>query len=148
MSVVEACNSASFLRCQRVVKPPVVVMRGIRSLSRVSTGDSDIPSCWERKCRLAFELLQGNQALHRVRGTQCPFPLRQQTQGPSHIPIGERSLRLRCLWKVGIPLELKPGNQLSSRHDFGKMELFLSCSAELGVPLDLSRCSQGISGVA
>ena len=57
-SPVEACNSAFLLRCQRGVKPPVMMRQGIRALSRVSTGDSDIPSCWERKYRLAFESLQ------------------------------------------------------------------------------------------
>ena len=147
-SPVEACNSAFLLRCQRGVKPPVEMRQGTWALSRVSTGDSYIPSCWERKHGLAFESLQGNQDLLRVRGTWCPFHLRQQTQGPSHIPIAERSLLLRCLWKVGIPLESKPGNQLSSRDGLGNMELYLSCSAELGVPLDVGQCSRGISGVA
>ena len=28
--------------------------------------------------------------------------LRQQTQGPSYIPIAYRNLLLRCDWKVGI----------------------------------------------
>ena len=59
-SPVEACNSAFLLRCQRGVKPPVVMRRGTRALSRVSTGDSDIPPCWERKCGLAFESLHGH----------------------------------------------------------------------------------------
>ena len=147
-SPVEACNSPFLWRCQRDVKPPVEMRRGTRALSRVSTGHSDIPSCCERKHRLEFESLQGNQALPRVRGTRCPFHLRQQTQGPSHIPIAERSLLLRCLWKVGIPLESKPGSQLSSWDDLGYTELFSSCCAEVGVPLDLGRCSRGISGVA
>ena len=31
---------------------------------------------------------------------------------------------MRCLWKVGIPLELKPGNQLSSEVDLGYTKLF------------------------
>ena len=50
--------------------------------------------------------------------------MRLQNQGPSHIPIAERSLLLRCLWKIGIPLELKPGNQLSSRVNLGYRENF------------------------
>ena len=70
------------------------------------------------------------------------IPFEQQTQGTSYITIAERSLLLRCLWKVGIPLESKPGNQLSSQDDLGYMELFSSCYAELGVPLDLGRCSR------
>ena len=62
-SPVEACNSAVLWRCERVVKPPVEMRWGTRPLSRVSTGHSDIPSCCEKKQRLAFESLQGNQAL-------------------------------------------------------------------------------------
>ena len=60
LSPVQAWNSALLLRCQMGVKPHVVMRRGSRPLSRVSTGDSDIPSCWERKHGLAFESLQGN----------------------------------------------------------------------------------------
>ena len=147
-SPVETCKSAFLWRCQRDANPPVEMRWGTKALSRVSTGHSDTPSCCERKHRLAFESLQGNQALPQVRETRCPLHLRQQTQGTSHIPIAERSLLFRCLWKVGIPLVLKPGNQLSSRDDLGYTELFSSCCAELGVPLDVGRCSRGISGVA
>ena len=136
-SPVEACNSAFLLRCQRGVKTPVEKRRGTRALSRFSTGDSDIPSCCERKHQLAFESLQGNQALPQGRGARCPFHLTQHTQGNSLIPIAERSLLLRCIWKVGIPLESKPGNQFSSRNDLGYTELFLRCCSELSVPLNL-----------
>ena len=62
--------------------------------------------------------------------------------------IAEGSLVLRSLWKVGLPLQLKPGNQLLSQHDMGCTELSSSCCAEIGVPLDLRRVSPGISGVA
>ena len=48
-SPVEACNYTVLLRCQMGVEPPVVMRRGTRALSRVSTGDSDYPPCWERK---------------------------------------------------------------------------------------------------
>ena len=109
-SPVEACNSSFLQRCHRSVKPPVEKRPGNRAFSSVSTGHSHIPSCCERNHGIAFESLQANQALPPVRGTQCPFHLRQQTQGPSHMPIAERSLLLRCLWKVDISLELKPGN--------------------------------------
>ena len=71
--------------------------------------------------------------------------LEAANSGPSNIPIAERSLPLRCLWKVGITLESKPGQQLSSRDDLGYMDLSSSSCAEIGVPLDLGRCSQGIS---
>ena len=52
------------------------------------------------------------------------------------------------LGKVVIPLQSKPGNQLSSQDDMGCTELSSSCGAEIGVPLDFRRVSQGISGVA
>ena len=62
-SPVEACNFAFLLKCQKSVNPPVEMRHGTKALSRVSTGDSDIPSCCERKHGLAFESLQRNQAL-------------------------------------------------------------------------------------
>ena len=49
----------------------------------------------------------------------------QQSQGPSHIPIREGILLLRCFWKVGIPLESKPGNQLSCPVQLWLLEVFL-----------------------
>ena len=55
---------------------------------------------------------------------------------------------LRCLFKVGIPLEFKPGNQLSFREDLGYPDLSSSCCAALRVPLVLVRCFQGFAGVA
>ena len=110
----EALNSACLLRCQMYLRPPVQMKRGTRAFSRVSTGDSDNPSSCEIKDEPAFKPLQGNPAFLRVRASHCPFHLRQQTQGPSHIPIAEGSLLLRCLWKVGIPLQSKPENQISS----------------------------------
>ena len=119
--------------------------RGPRSFSRVTAGDSDIPSSCEMKHEPAFKPLQGNPAFFRVRASLGPLHLRQQIPGLSHIPVAERRLLLRGLWKVGIPLELKPGNQLSSRDDLEYMELSWSSCAEFGVPLDLGRCSRGIS---
>ena len=65
------------------------------------------------------------------------IPLEAATLGPSHIPTSERNLFLRRLQKVGIPLESKPGNQLSSRDDLGITEFFSSCFDELFVSLDL-----------
>ena len=57
-----------------------------------------------------FQLLQGNPAFFWDRAARGPFHLRQETQSPSHIPIAERRLLLRCLWKVGLPLQSKTGN--------------------------------------
>ena len=121
---------------------------GPRAFSRVSTANSNNHSSCELKDEPVFKLLQGNPAFFRVRASRCPIHLRQQTQGPSHIPIAEGSLLLRCLWKFGVPLQSKPENQLSSRDDLQFMELSSSCCAEIGVPLVMSQVSQGISGVA
>ena len=99
--------------------------RGTRSFSKVSTWDSDNPSSWEMEDEPAFQSMQGKLALFRVREFSSPFHFRQHTQGPSHIPIAERSLRLRCLLIVGIPLESKQGNQLSYRVHMGYTEHFL-----------------------
>ena len=143
-----ALNSACLLRCQRDVRPPVQKRQGTRAFSRVSPGVSAIPSSCEMKDDPAFKPLQGNLAFFQVRASWCPFHFRQKTQGPSSIPIAEGSLLLRCLWIVGLPLQSKPGNQLSSRDDMGSRELSSSSCAEIGVSLDLRRVSQGISGVA
>ena len=88
-SPFKALNSDFLSCCQRAVRPLVVMRQGARAFSRVSTGDSDIPSSWEMQDEPAFKSLQGNPALCRVRESQCPFHLRLQTQGPSHIPIAE-----------------------------------------------------------
>ena len=122
--------------------------RGPRAFSSLSTGDSDIPSSCEMRDEPAFKPLQGNLAYIRVRASRCAFHFRQQIQGPSHITIPEGSLLSSCLWKVGIPLQSKPGNHLSSQDELRCMELSSSCCAEIGVPLVLRRVSQGISRVA
>ena len=130
------------------MEPPVQMRLGHRAFSRVSTGNSGLPSSSELKDEPAFKPLQGNQVFYRVRAMGCSFHFIQQTQGPSRIPIAEPSLLLRCLWKVGIPLHSKPGNQLSSLDNLVCSELSSSCCAEIGFPLDLRRVSQGISPVS
>ena len=57
-SPFEALNSACLSRCQRDVRPPVQMRQGPRAFSRVSTGDSDIPSSCEIKDEPAFKPLQ------------------------------------------------------------------------------------------
>ena len=116
-SPFEALNSTHLSRCQRDVKPPVQMRRRPRAFCIVSTGDSDIPSSCEMKDNPGFKPLQENTAFFRVRASRGSFHLRQKTQGPSHIPIAEGKLQLRSLWKVGLPLQSKTGNQLSSRYD-------------------------------
>ena len=116
--------------------------------SRHCTEDSDIPLSCEKKDEAAFKPLQENPTFFRVRASRYPLHLRQQIQGPSHIPIAEGRRLLRCLWKVGRPLQWNPGIQLSSHDDIGCMELSSSFCAEIGVPIDFRRVSQGISVVA
>ena len=77
---------------------------GTSVFSMVSTLDSDIPSSCEMKHEPAFKPLQGNPTLFLDRVSRYPLHLRQQTQGPSDIPIAEGRLLLKCLWKVGLPL--------------------------------------------
>ena len=55
------------------------------------------------------------------------------------------NLHLRCLWKVGSPLQSKTGNQLSYCDDMGCMELSSSCCTEINIHIDLRRVSQGNS---
>ena len=119
-----------------------------RAFSKVSTGDSDIPSSCEMKDELAFQPLQENPGFFRVRASRGPFHLRQKTQGPSHMPITEGKLLLRCLWKVGSPLQLKTGNQLSFWDDMWCMEVSSSCCTEINIHIDLRLVSQGISVVS
>ena len=54
-SPFEALNSACLSMCQRDVRPPVPMSQGFRAFSRVSTGDSDIPSSCEMKEEPAFK---------------------------------------------------------------------------------------------
>ena len=109
-SPFEALNSVCLSRCQRDMRPTVQMRRGPRAFSRVFTGDPSMPSSCEMKDEPAFKPLQGNPAFFPVRASRSPFHLRQQIQGPSQIPIAEGSLLLRCMWKVGLPLQSKPGN--------------------------------------
>ena len=96
----------------------------------------------------AFKAMQGNPTFYQFRESRYPLNLRQQNQGPSHIPVAQGRLLLRCLWKVGLPVQLNPGNQLSSQNDMGCMELSSSSCAEIVVPIDMRRLSQGISLLA
>ena len=93
------------LEVSRDVKPPVQMRQGTRVFSRVSKEYTDIPSSCEMKDEPAFKPLQGNPTLFPVRESRYPLHLRQQTQGPCHIPIAEGRLLLRCLWKVVLPIQ-------------------------------------------
>ena len=60
-SPFEALNSPCLLMCQ-TWQLPVEMRQGPRAFSRVSTGDSDIPSSCERKDEPSIKALQGNPA--------------------------------------------------------------------------------------
>ena len=59
----EALNSAHLSKSQMDVRPSVQKRLRTMAFSRVSTGDSDIPSYCEMKDEPAFKALQGNPAL-------------------------------------------------------------------------------------
>ena len=61
-SPYEALNSVCLSRGQRGVSPPVQIRRTSTAFSRVSTGDSDMPSSCEMKEEPEFKPLQGNRA--------------------------------------------------------------------------------------
>ena len=147
-SPYEAFNPVCLSIGQRDVRPPVQMRRTPTAFSRVSPGDSDMPSSCEVKDEPDFKPLQGNRAFFCVRTSRGPFHLRHKTQGPSHIPTAEGKLFLRCLWKVGPPLQSKTGNQLSSWDDMGCMELSSSYCTEINIHIDLRLVSQGISVVS
>ena len=58
----EALNSVCLSRGQRDVRPPVQMRRTPMAFSRVSTGDSDMPSSSEMKDEPEIKPLQGNRA--------------------------------------------------------------------------------------
>ena len=77
---------------------------GPRAFSRDSTEDSDITLSCEMKDEPAFKQLHGNLYFFRVLESWYSLHVRQQIQGPSHIPIAEGRLLLRCLWEGGLLL--------------------------------------------
>ena len=82
-----------------------LMRRGTRVFSMVSTEDLDIPSSCEIEDEPTFKPLQGNPTIFLLWDSWYPLHLRQQTQGPSHIPIADGRLLLRCLWKVGLSVQ-------------------------------------------
>ena len=61
-SPFEALNSAHLWMCQKDVRSSVQKRWKTMAFSRVSTGDSFIPSSFEMKYEPAFQALQGNPA--------------------------------------------------------------------------------------
>ena len=68
--------------------------------------------------------LQGNLHLFLIRASRGPFLLKHKTQGASQIHNPKGKLHLRCLWKDGLPLHSKTGNQLSSPDDMVCPDLY------------------------
>ena len=66
-SPFEAMNSAHLSMCQKDVRPSVQKRWKTMAFSRVSTGDSDIPSSCEMKDEPAFKVLQGIPAFFLFR---------------------------------------------------------------------------------
>ena len=95
-SPIDELYSACLWRCQRDVRTPLQMRWGHRAFARVSKGDSHLSSSCEMKGEPSFKPLQGNPAFFRIRTSWCPFHLRLQTQGPSHIRIAEGSHLLSC----------------------------------------------------
>ena len=62
LSPYEALNYGCLSRGQRDVRPPVQMRRTPTALSRVCTGDSEMPSSCEMKDEPEFKPLQGNRA--------------------------------------------------------------------------------------
>ena len=91
--------------------------------------------------------LHGNLDFFLIRISRVPFLLKHKTQGPSHINIPKGKLLLRCLWKGGLSLHSKTGNQLSSPDNMVCPGFSSSCFTEIDVPIDLRWVSQGISGL-
>ena len=61
-SPFEALNSMCLSRYESDVIPPIQMRQGTTAFSRVSTGDSDIPSSCEMIPEAEFKPLQGNPA--------------------------------------------------------------------------------------
>ena len=91
--------------------------------------------------------LQGNLGFFLIRASRGPFCLKHKTQSPSHIHIPKGKLLLRYLWKDGLPLHSKTGNQLSSTDDMECPGISSRFFTEIDVPIDLRWVSQGISGL-
>ena len=66
-SPFEALNSMCLSKCQSDVIPPVQMRRRPTAISRVYTGESDIPSSCDMKYEPKFKPLQGNPAFFWVR---------------------------------------------------------------------------------
>ena len=124
-SPFEALNSVCLSRCQRDVRPPVE-MSGELGLSLGNPWVFRHPFTLEDAGQACIQVTAGKSGLISSQGISVSIPHIAANSGSlSLVPKTERSLLLRCLWKVDTALESKPGNQLSSQVDLGYTELFL-----------------------
>ena len=77
-SPYEALHSVCLSRGQSDVRPPVQMRQTATAFSRVSTGDSDIPSSCDMKHEPKFKPLQGNLAFFES-GLSRYFPLETES---------------------------------------------------------------------
>ena len=156
-SPFDALNSAHLSKSQMDVRPSVQKMLRTMAFSRVSSGDSDMPSSCEMKDELAFKALQGNPAFFLVRASRGPLYLRQNTQSRSHISISEGRLLLWCLWKAVLPLQSKKGNHSHPQTIWGarkfpqaalmKLMILCTCDGFLRESLQFPKGSQATCSV-
>ena len=83
-STFEDLYSVFLSRYQSDVIPPIHMRQRTMAFSRVSTGDSDIPSSCEMQHEPEFKPLPGRPAFFWVRVSQGLFHLRQNTGSLSH----------------------------------------------------------------
>ena len=112
-SPFEALNSVCLSICQCDVIPPVQMRWRPTAFSRVSTGDSDIPSSCDMKQEPKFKPLQEIRRSFES-GLSRYIPLETESTESLSPTFAQAKLHLRCLWKTGSPLQSKTGNQLSS----------------------------------
>ena len=108
-SPFESLNSVHLSKSQMDVRASV--QRRLRTMpfSKVSTGDSDIPSSCEMKDEPAFKALQGKLAFFCVRASRGPLYLRQKTQSRSQVPISEGTLLWRACGKLAYLFSRRQG---------------------------------------
>ena len=93
-SPFEALNSVCLSRCQSDVIPPVQMRRRPTTFSRVSTGDSDIPSSCDMKHEPKLKPLQGNSAFFWVR----PLAVHSNWDRKHRVPLSYLLLKENSTW--------------------------------------------------
>ena len=88
----EALNSVCLSRCQSDMIPPFQMRRRRTAFSRVSTGDSDIPSSCDMKHEPKCHPLHGNPAFFWVR----PLAVHSTGDRKNRVPLRENSTRGAC----------------------------------------------------